>query len=253
MQLSAVLFDVDGTIAETEDLHRRSFNESFKEFNLDWFWDKPIYKELINIGGGKERIQHYMKRAWPEMLEYKNLSKYIDSIHKVKNEIYEDYVNDEKLILRPGVKRLISEILENKIRIALVSSSSKKNIENLFLKGLDIDPFESFDLIAHGDCTKNKKPSPEIYEWTLEKLKLSAQSCIAIEDSPRGLDSAISANIKVIVTPSELTTDESFMGAELVISDLGEAKKPFKQIHGKTHGEEFVNINLLKKIIESQK
>ena len=75
MLLSAVFFDVDGTIAETEELHRRSFNESFKEFNLDWFWDKPIYKELINIGGGKERIEYYMKRAWPEMLEYKNFGR----------------------------------------------------------------------------------------------------------------------------------------------------------------------------------
>ena len=92
MLLSAVLFDLDGTIAETEDLHRRCFNESFKEFNLDWFWDEAIYKELINIGDGEDRIENYIKRAWPEMLEYKNLTKYINSIHKVKNELFEDYI-----------------------------------------------------------------------------------------------------------------------------------------------------------------
>lgn len=251
MLLSAVFFDVDGTIAETEELHRKSFNESFKEFNLDWFWDKPIYKELINIGGGKERIQHYMKRAWPEMLEYKNLSKYIDSIHKVKNEIYEDYVKEEKLTFRPGVKRLISELKENKIRIALVSSSSKTNIENLLLNGLQFKSIEFFDLIAHGDSTKNKKPSPEIYEWALEKLKLSAQSCIAIEDSPRGIDSAVSAKIKVIATPSELTIDENFEAADLVVSDLGDPGMPFKRLLGSTFGEENVNVGLLKKLIES--
>ena len=250
MLLSAVLFDVDGTIAETEELHRKSFNESFKEFNLDWFWDKPIYKELINIGGGKERIQHYMKRAWPEMLEYKNLSKYIDSIHKVKNEIYEDYLNEETITFRPGIKRLISELKESRIRIALVSSSSKTNIENLLLKGLQFKSIDFFDLIAHGDCTKNKKPSPEIYEWALEKLKLSAQSCIAIEDSPRGLDSAVAAKIKVIVTPSELTSDENFEDADLVVSDLGEPKEPFKKISGSTYGEKNVNVQLLKKLIE---
>ena len=71
MELSAVLFDVDGTVAETEEYHRKSFNESFKEFNLDWFWDEAIYKELINIGGGKERIMYHLKKAWPEMLGYK--------------------------------------------------------------------------------------------------------------------------------------------------------------------------------------
>ena len=148
MLLSAVFFDVDGTIAETEELHRKSFNESFREFNLDWFWDKPIYKELINIGGGKERIEHYMKRAWPEMLEYKNLSKYIDSIHKVKNEIYEDYINESKLNFRPGVLRLIEELKKNNIRIALVSSSSEMNVNNLLNKGLKIKPKNYFDIIA---------------------------------------------------------------------------------------------------------
>ena len=110
MLLSAVFFDVDGTIAETEELHRMSFNESFKEFNLNWFWDKPIYKRLINIGGGKERIEHYIRRAWPEMLEYKNLNKYINSIHKVKSEIYEDYINESKVEFRPGVFRLMEEL-----------------------------------------------------------------------------------------------------------------------------------------------
>ena len=112
MDLSAVLFDVDGTIAETEDFHRKSFNEAFKEFNLDWFWDEAIYKELINIGGGKERIMYHIKKAWPEMLNYKNLSNYIDSIHKIKNEIYEDYIKDSSIEPRPGIKRLIDETCE---------------------------------------------------------------------------------------------------------------------------------------------
>jgi len=249
--LSAVFFDVDGTIAETEELHRRSFNESFKEFNLDWFWDKPIYKELISIGGGKERIEHYMKRAWPEMLEYKNLSKYINSIHKIKNEIYEDYINESKLKFRPGVLRLIEELKKNNIRIALVSSSSEMNVNNLLKKGLKIKPNNYFDLIAHGDCTKNKKPSPEIYEWTLEKLKLSSQSCIAIEDSPRGLESALAANIKVVITPSDLTLDEKFEGAELIVSNLGEQSEPCELIKGRLELSKVIDLKVLKKIINS--
>ena len=133
MLLSAVLFDVDGTMAETEDLHRRSFNESFKEFNLDWYWDEPIYRELINIGSGKERIEYYIKRAWPEMLDYKNLSKYIDSIHKVKNEIFEDFIMESEVKMRPGVMRLINELKEKEIRIAIVSSTSENNLITLFV------------------------------------------------------------------------------------------------------------------------
>ena len=188
MLLSAVLFDVDGTIAETEEIHRKSFNESFKEFNLDWFWDEAIYKELINIGDGIERIDYYIKRAWPEMMEYKNLTKYINSIHKVKNEIFEDYILESEIKPRPGVVRLIKELKENKVRIAIVSSTSESNLLTLFREGLNIDPINTFDLIAHGECTKNKRPSPEIYEWILEKLRLPPQSCIAIEDSLRELN-----------------------------------------------------------------
>ena len=192
MELSAVFFDVDGTIAETENYHRKAFNDAFKEFNLDWYWDEPIYKELINIGGGKERIMYHIKRAWPEMLTYKKIYLNMSTqFIKKKNEIYEDYLNESKIKTRPGVIRLINELKDKSIKIGLVSSTSEVNLINLFEKGLKIDHTKFFDIIAHGDITpKTKKPSPEIYEWVLEKLRLPAQACLAIEDSPRGLDAA---------------------------------------------------------------
>jgi len=249
MELSAVFFDVDGTIAETENLHRKSFNESFKEFNLDWFWDEAIYKELINIGDGKERIIHYIKRAWPEMMEYKNLTKYINSIHKVKCEIFEDHISESEIKMRPGVLRLIKELKLKRKRIVIVSSNSEESLFTLFTKGLDMDPNSIFDLIAHGNLTKHKRPSPEIYEWSLEKLRLPPQACIAIEDSLRGLQSAKNANLNVVVTPSIFTRDENFSDADVVVSDLGEIKAPFKRIKGKTFGNKVVNIDLLEKII----
>ena len=251
MLLSAVIFDVDGTISETEELHRKSFNESFKEFNLDWFWDEAIYKELINIGSGVERIEYYIKRAWPEMMEYKNLTKYINSIHKVKNEIFEDYIVESEIKPRPGVIRLINELKENKIRIAIVSSTSESNLLKLFKEGLNIDPLTTFDLIAHGDCTKNKRPSPEIYEWILEKLRLPPQSCIAIEDSLRGLESAKNAELNILATPSIFTKEEDFSTAKLVISNLGEPEAPFETIKGNDFGSSFVNIDLLAKLLNS--
>ena len=249
MLLSAVLFDVDGTISETEDFHRKSFNEAFKEFNLDWFWDEAIYKELINIGDGKERIEYYIKRAWPEMLEYKNLTKYINSIHKVKNEIFKDFIMDSEITFRPGVLRLINELKENDVRIAIVSSTTQEDLLTLFKNGLNMNPNSTFDLIAHGECTKKKRPSPEIYEWILEKLRIAPQSCVAIEDSLRGLKSAVNANINVLVTPSVYTKNENFEEANVVVSSLGEGDKPFQVIKGKTYGNKLVNIDLLRKII----
>jgi HAD superfamily hydrolase (TIGR01509 family) len=251
MQLSAVLFDVDGTIAETEDLHRRSFNESFKEFNLDWFWDEAIYRELINIGDGKDRIEHHIKRAWPEMLEYKNLNKYISSIHKVKNEIFKDLIIECEIRTRPGVIRLIEELKKHNVRIAIVSSTTQEDLMTLFKKGLELDPNSMFDLVAHGDCTKKKRPSPEIYEWILEKLRLPPQSCVAIEDSLRGARSAMNADINVLVTPSFYTKDEVFDEAKVVVSSLGEAHQPFEIVKGNVFGNKIVNYNLLNELINN--
>ena len=108
-----------------------------------------------------------------------------------------------------------------------------------------------FNLVAHGDCTKLKKPSPEIYEWALQKLQLPSEACIAIEDSPRGLESSNNANIKTIVTPSKLTIGENFRDAKLVISNLGEPNKPFNVISGETYNKEYVSFGLLQLISDN--
>ena len=146
--------------------------------------------------------------------------------------------------------RLINELKEKGIRLGLVSSTSEVNLLNLFEKGLKIDHKQIFDIVAHGDSTPNKKPSPEIYEWALEKLRLPSQACIAIEDSPRGLDASLKANISTIVTPSILTLGEEFKGAKLVVSDLGEPDRAFELIAGKDFGHKFVDTDLLSKVID---
>ena len=251
MELSAVLFEVNGTIAESEEFHRLAFNESFKEFGLDWFWDEAIYKELTLIEGGKERIKHYMERAWPEMLKFKNLSSYIKSIHDSKSQIFEDYLLNEKIKMRPGVLRLINELKSKKIRLALVSSTTEKSILDLFRKGLNIEPSDWFEVIAHGECTPHKKPSSDIYLWTLSQLKLPAQSCIAIENSPRGYESAVGANINVIVTPSRYSIQEKFKNALMVISDLGEPNKHFRFLNLSKVKPSFVNYKLLTELHDS--
>tara|TARA_X000001036_G_scaffold133879_1_gene126654 strand:+ start:66 stop:824 length:759 start_codon:yes stop_codon:yes gene_type:complete len=248
MKLNAILFDVGGTIAESEEIHRVSFNEAFKEFGLNWYWDEAIYRELVFIGGGKERIKHYITRAWPEMLKQKNLTKYIESVHKIKGQIYEEFLNDSQLKARPGIIRLLKELKNEKIRLAIVSDTTEENLINLFKKGLGINPIEWFEILAHGGCTIQKKPSPDIYLWTLERLKLPPESCLAIEDAPRGVDSAIDAGLKVLVTPSTYTLEEKFEKSSLLLSHLGEPEEPFNVIKGDAFGHSFVDLDLLKKI-----
>tara|TARA_B100000989_G_scaffold296115_1_gene278598 strand:+ start:253 stop:1020 length:768 start_codon:yes stop_codon:yes gene_type:complete len=251
MELNAVLFEVNGTMAESEDFHRLAFNESFKEFGLNWFWDEAIYKELTFVEGGKERIKYYMERAWPEMLKYKNLSSYIQSIHDSKSQIFEDYLQTEKISMRPGIYRLICELKNKNIRLALVSSTSEKSLLNLFRRGFDMEPTDWFEVIGHGECTPHKKPSSDIYLWTLSQLKLPSQSCLAIESSPRGYESAIGANINVIVTPSQYSIKERFENALTVISDLGEPDKPFKILDQSKIESTYVNYQFLKKLHNS--
>lgn len=248
MKLNAILFDVGGTIAESEEIHRVSFNEAFKEFGLNWYWDEAIYRELVFIGGGKERIKHYITRAWPEMLKQKNLTKYIESVHKIKGQIYEEFLNDSQLKARPGIIRLLKELKNEKIRLAIVSDTTEENLINLFKKGLGINPIEWFEILAHGGCTIQKKPSPDIYLWTLERLKLPPELCLAIEDAPRGVDSAIDAGLKVLVTPSIYTLEEKFEKSSLLLSHLGEPEEPFNVIKGDAFGHSFVDLDLLKKI-----
>ena len=247
MRLSAVLFDVGGTIAESEEIHRKSFNEAFIEYGLTWFWDEAIYRELVFVGGGKERIKHYINRAWPEMLEQKNLTSFIEALHKVKSQIYEEYLNDFEIKARPGIIRVLKELKKEKIRLAIVSDTTEENLKNLFKKGLNINPLEWFEVIAHGGCTSQKKPSPEIYLWALEKLKLHPNSCLAMEDAPRGVQSAISAGLNVIVTPSTYTKNEKFKNVNLILSNLGEPSKPFEIIKGDTYKHSYVSFEMLEK------
>tara|TARA_B100000989_G_C19414146_1_gene415687 strand:+ start:63 stop:821 length:759 start_codon:yes stop_codon:yes gene_type:complete len=251
MNLSAVLFDVGGTIAESEEIHRISFNEAFKEYGLSWYWDEAIYKELICVGGGKERINYYIKRAWPEMLKQKNFSNYVNTLHRLKSQIYVELMNDMKIKARPGVLRLLNELREAKIRLAIVSDTLEQNLINLFKKGLDIDPIEWFEVIAHGDCVDYKKPAPDLYMWALEKLQLHPDACLAIEDAPRGMISAHEAGLKVIITPSKYTKEEKFDLANIVISDLGEPNIPFKLLKGQCYKKEFVDLEVLEMIHSS--
>ena len=251
MNLSCVLFDIGSIIAESEEIHRRSFNEAFKEFGLSWYWDEAINKELVFVGGGKERIRHYIKRAWPEMLKQKNLTKYIESVHKIKSQIYEEFLNELEIKPRPGIIRLLTELKKEEIRLAIVSDTTKENLVNLFKKGLDIDPYKWFEVLGHGGCSAQKKPSSDIYLWTLEKLKLPPEACLAIEDSPRGVESANEAGLKVLITPSIYTKDEKFENSDLVISDLGEPKEPFQILKGKELTNNYVDYKFLKSFHDS--
>jgi beta-phosphoglucomutase-like phosphatase (HAD superfamily) len=182
--LRAVLFDVDGTLADTErDGHRVAFNAAFEESGLDWNWDVELYGELLEITGGKERIHHYIRNYAPSELGRKNLDSWIANLHKIKTGHYVGLLARGGIPLRPGVERLIRELREAKIKIAIATTTTEENVTALLKSTLGEDSLGWFDVIGAGDIVPGKKPEPDIYYWALRELGLSAEVCIAVEDS----------------------------------------------------------------------
>ena len=249
-KLQAVLFDVDGTLADTEqDGHRLAFNAAFKQLNLDWHWDIDLYGELLQVTGGKERIRHYMEKYAPAALNRSDLADWIINLHKTKTKYFESLMETGSIPLRPGVARLIHELRQEKVKLAIATTTTMENVTALLKSTLGEASIDWFDVIGAGDIVPMKKPAPDIYHWVLNQLQLTAQQCIAIEDSENGLKSALAANLPTLVTVSGYTRLQDFSGAVAVLSDLGEPSQPFTQIRGTTFDQQWVDYQMLSKLI----
>lgn len=249
-KLQAVLFDVDGTLADTEqDGHRLAFNAAFKQFNLDWNWNIDLYGELLQITGGKERIHHYMERYAPAALNNSNLTDWIAHLHKTKTKYFESLMETGSIPLRPGISRLIHELRQEKVKLAIATTTTMENVTALLKSTLGEESIGWFDVIGAGDIVPMKKPAPDIYHWVLNQLQLTAQQCIAIEDSENGLKSAQAAHLTTLITVSGYTRLQDFSGAIMVLSDLGEPSQPCTHIDGVTLDQEWIDYKILSNLI----
>ena len=220
--LKALIFDVDGTLAETEELHRAAFNAMFENYGLNWHWDQAIYGKLLEVAGGRNRLQFFIEQYQPPLA-----GDYIDvtvQMHADKTKIYGQMMAVGNLALRPGVERLINKAIEKKLKLAIATSTSRKNVDALFAATLGQDVLAHFQAICCGDEVERVKPDPHVYQLALEKLNLSPDECLAIEDSHIGLTSALEANIPTLITSSAYTKGEDFTGAKLVMEDLETGK-----------------------------
>jgi len=250
MKLEGIIFDVDGTIADTEDMHRQAFNKAFSEFNLNWHWSKEKYHELLFISGGKERITKCLAENKTIKKNFADYSiAFVEELHNCKSEYYRSILINSDIKLRPGIQRIITEAKENNIKIGIATNSSTENLTTLIKKTLNIKPEELFNTIITSNIVIDKKPSPEVYYRALKDLKLPANECIAIEDTANGNNSAIKAGLRTIITTHAYTVDNNFNGASLVLNNLGEPNNRFhvdKNFHCKKN---YVDIELLNTII----
>lgn len=231
--LKAILFDVDGTLADTErDGHRPAFNQAFKDAGLDWHWGEDTYGELLSVTGGKERIRYFIDKYHPKVPQVANQSAWIADLHRSKTAHYLQLLKQGKIPLRPGVSRLINQARDQNIRLAIATTTTPENVTELLKATLGEDSINWFEVIAAGDIVPAKKPAPDIYTFTLKEMNLEPNECIALEDSHNGVVSARHADLTVIVTANPYTAGDDFSGASAVLSDLGEPNRPCRRISG---------------------
>ncbi len=247
-KLKALIFDVDGTLAETErDAHRVAFNETFAAYNLGWDWSVKLYGDLLAVTGGKERMKFYFNTYHPSDPPLSD--DYIAELHKDKTARYNAMLVNNPIPLRRGVRRLIEAARAEGIRLAISTTTSPKNVSSLLENSLTPDAMSWFEVVAAGDIVEAKKPASDIYDYALQELKLKPEECLAFEDSGNGIRSALGAKIPTIITVNDYTLNDDFTGAKLVLNHLGEPDQGFTVLAGDAGDAKYVDMAMLHKMI----
>lgn len=227
MPLEALIFDVDGTLAETEEWHRHAFNAAFDAAGLGWHWDQALYRTLLDVTGGKERIRHHAVRRG-ETIDAAAVAR----LHADKTARYVASVEAGAIALRPGVARLLHEARAAGLRLAIATTTTPENVSALLRTTLGSDAAGLFECIGAGDMVAAKKPAPDIYRFVLDRMGLAPGHCVAFEDTPNGLQAASGAGIATVVTTSLYGGTAGFEDALLVVDGLGEADAPARVLRG---------------------
>lgn len=225
--LRALIWDVDGTLAETEHHgHLVAFNQAFADAGLDWFWDEALYRELLAITGGKERMLAWWQRLDARAATAPDAAERITRLHARKTAIYGDLVEQGRVSLRPGVQRLLEEARAQGLTLAIATTTSPANVDALLRATLGPGSIGWFACIGAGDMVPHKKPAPDIYHWVLQRLGLPAADCLAIEDSAPGVQAARAAGLPVLATRSRYSRGELLPPVLADLDGLGEPGRP---------------------------
>ncbi|MBT5229250.1 MAG: HAD family hydrolase [Methylococcales bacterium] len=249
MTVTTFIFDVDGTLADTErDGHRVAFNKAFKAAGLDWDWSVELYGELLAVTGGKERIRFYLEKFNTAFAKPDDFDGFVAGLHASKTEFYTELLATGAIPLRSGVKRLMAESRAAGMRLAIATTTTPANVTALLGACFAPDAESWFEVIAAGDIVPAKKPAHDIYTYAMAQMKVSPEECVAFEDSENGIKSSVGAKLKTVVTINEYTKDHDFTDALIVLDQLGDPGDPMTVLEGKSDAE-FVTVDLVKSLV----
>ncbi len=232
-ELKCLLWDVDGTLADTErDGHRVAFNMAFEEAGMERRWSVETYGELLKVTGGKERMQFDIERGGMPEIPFEKIAE----LHARKTIHYQTLIADGLIPLRPGVRRLLEEAYAAGVTLGVSTTTTPAALDVLIEHSLGKEWFDRFAVLAAGDIVPNKKPAPDIYTYAMEQLGIAAENTVALEDSGNGWLSARDAGLKCVVTVNDYTANQDFDGADLVVSEFGEVERDAVKVLVNKHG-----------------
>lgn len=248
-QLRAIIFDVDGTLADTEEVHRLAFNYVFDEFGLDWVWTPKLYQELLTISGGRERITAFGKELRRRFTSSEAFDDFVRSLHEAKTRKYAAMLTEGEVPLRPGIRRLIDEARAAGLVLAIATSSAYSNVRTLLDNNLPPGWRDWFSAVATCDTVTDKKPSPAVYEAVLAQLAIPRDAIVALEDTPNGLAAATRAGLTTVVTTHRFTRGLTFPNAALVVDSAGEPDAGFVVEQGDAYGHHYLTPALFDQLL----
>jgi len=251
--LRALIFDLDGTIADTEEVHRRAFNQAFAEHGLPWAWSQAEYAGLLSISGRPRQDLAVCAAVGTAAVPWSTAHRAARKLHSAKSALYARMLAERGVPLRPGVLRLLNEARCSGIRLAIASSTSPANVRAACDGSLPGDWADWFDIVATCDVVEAKKPSAAVYRYVLEHTGWRAGECVAIEDTPNGNRAALGAGLATVITTHAFTHDGDFDGASLVVDGLGDPDRPFEVIAGNAYGCDHLDVGLLSRIVSAAK